>query len=193
MRVASSVSLLGRLGAFLLLLALGAGCKKDNASPTPSNTALLTGPTWRTADVRLIINGVEGVYTPPARDLTDTKFTADGKYTSTPASGGPATTGTWAFASNETQLVQTPANGAAADPFQLYKLTSTDLSLGYSFTPAQIQHALNNNNTSPTATDQLILTMVLASSTFTFPGNASPVSSSTQITSLGFRGNYKPK
>jgi hypothetical protein len=193
MRLSFSLSMYGRVCALPLLLAVMAGCKKDSATPTPSNTALLTGPTWRTADVRLTINGVEGVYTPAANSLTDTKFTADGKYTSTPVSGGTASTGTWTFASNETQLVETPTTGQASDPFQIYKLTSTDLSLGYSFTQAQVQHALNNNNTSPTVTDQLILGMVISSTTFTFPNNAPPVSSSTQITSLGFRGNFKAR
>jgi len=193
MRSAPSFSMHRHFFAFLLLITAVAGCKKDSAAPTPSNTALLTGPTWRTADVRLTINGVEGMYTPTAGSLTDLKFTTDGKYTSTPASGGTASTGTWAFASSETQLIETPTNGTAPPAYQIYTLSSADLGLGYSFTQAQVQHALNNNNTSPTSTDQLILALVLSSSAFTFPNNTPPVSSSAQITTLGFRTNFKAR
>ena len=187
-----SSSLPSRLCALLLLLAVLAGCKKDNATPTPSKTALLAGPTWRTADVRLTINGVEGVYTPAANSLTDTKFTTDGKYTSTPVSGGVATTGTWVFANGETQLIETPTNGTPSEPLQIFTLTTSDLGVGYSFTQAQVQHALNNNNTSPTLTDQLILAAVLSSSAFTFPNNTPPVSPA-QITSLSIRSNSKAR
>lgn len=48
----------------------------------------------------------------------------------------------------------------------------------------QTQHALSTNNTSPTATDTNIRTLLLASAAFTFPNITVPVSSFTQITSL---------
>lgn len=179
------------LPALLLLLA---GCKKkEDDTPGPSKTVLLTGATWHSTDVHLTINGVEGVYTPATKDTEDTKFGTDGKYTDTPADGSAVSTGTWALASNDTQLVITPTGQPAEDPIKLYTLTSTALALGVDYTQAQVAHAIDNNNTSPTNTDKTILGLVFASGVFTFPGGKAPVTSATQITSMGVRTNYKAK
>lgn len=184
-------SLTTRLLGLAVILTLAAGCKKDNPTPAPSNTSLLTGPTWRTNDYRLVINGTEGTYTPAAANKEDFKFTADGKFTDTPASA-PAYSGTWAFAANETQLQLTP-NPQAPDPIQLFTLTAADLAYGFTYNQTQVQHALSNTNNSPTATDTNIRNLVLATIAFTFPNNTLPVSNYTQITSLSFKATYKPK
>ena len=185
-----------KLLRYLLLLpalVLAASCSKKEDTPGPSKTSLLTGATWHSTDLRLTINGVEGVYTPATKDTDDIKFGTDGKYTDTPADGGAVGTGAWALASSESQLVLTPTGQVAQDPAKLYALTSTDLTIGTDYTQAQVQHAIDNNNTSPTSTDKTIAGLLFASGAFTFPGNKSPVTSATQITSMGFRANYKAK
>lgn len=107
----------------------------------------------------------------------------------TPASGPPST-GTWRFANNETQLLVTPAGGAARTQ-EVFGLSATSFSVGYRFTQAQVQAALAGQPV-PGVPAGLITLILLSASDFTFPAGT-PVFDASKITSLELRTNLVPK
>ncbi|MBC8083348.1 MAG: hypothetical protein H7Z21_09060, partial [Hymenobacter sp.] len=130
-----------KLPHFLLLfsLLLVAGCDKDDDDKAPSKAAQLTAVTWRESSYSLVINGAEGTQTIPAATAATYKYNSDGKLVITKA-GGTGTNGTWALASNDTQLTRTV--GSQTQTEQVFTLTATSFSSGLSFTQAQVQAAL---------------------------------------------------
>ena len=172
----------------LLLVALACSKNKDKDDPAPSKTALLTGVTWRENGSSLAINGVEGTQTVSAADADSYKFSSDGKLVVTPPSG-PATNGTWALSSDESQLTLTLDGQMITQ--QIFTLNATSLSTGVSFTQAQVQAALKGQAV-PGVPAGLIALILLSAGNYTFPANT-PTIYDYQITSLQLRANWVPK
>ena len=171
-----------------VLLCAAVSCKKDDEDKSPSKTAQLTAVTWRESSSSLVVNGVEGTQTTPAASADAYKFNTDGKLVLTEADG-TVKNGTWALASNDTQLAVT-LNGQTQTQ-QIFTLTATNLSSGYSFTQAQVQAALAGQPVAGVPSG-LIPLILLSASGFTFPAGTPPLSAN-QITRLQMRTNLVPK
>jgi hypothetical protein len=169
------------------LLSLTA-CKKDSEGTTPSKTAQLTAVTWRENSSSLVVNGVEGTQTTPAASADSYKFTTDGKLVVTEA-GGAVTNGTWALANNDSQLTLT-MNGQTQTQ-EIFALTPTSFSSGFSFTQAQVQTALAGQPVAGVP-NGLITLLILSAGGYTFPAGT-PTVNASQITSLQARINMVPK
>lgn len=172
----------------LISLLLVAGCNKDDDDKAPSKAAQLTAVTWRESSSSLVVNGVEGTQTTPAATADTYKFNSDGKVVVTEANG-TATNGTWALASNDTQITVTL--GSQTQTQQIFTLMATSFSSGYSFTQAQVQAALAGQPVAGVPSG-LITLIILSAGGFTFPSGTPPLNAS-QITSLQLRTNLVPK
>ncbi|MCR5887250.1 hypothetical protein LRS06_05545 [Hymenobacter sp. J193] len=168
---------------FALLLTVAA-CKKDKDNE-PSKTALLTAKAWKDDTQTLRLNTSEGTYKPSASSVSYYQFGADGKVTMGLNSGGATSTGTWAFAKEETQLAITSQGKTTT--FELFELTDNRLSFGFNYDQAQIQAALNNQNNS----SQLTL-LLLSAGSFTFAGGT-PNIPAAQLTSVQWKTNLIPR
>lgn len=174
-----------KLLRLLLLPALllgAAGCKKDSEN-SPSKSAQLTAVTWKESSTSLVINGVEGKQNIAPADADTYKFTSDGKVAVT--SGTTTTTGSWALANNDSQLVITPSSGPA-QTYELFAVDGSNLSYGYSFSQAQVQSAVNGQ-TPAGVPPGLISLLILSAGNFTFPPNTNIPAN--QITSMQYRIN----
>lgn len=168
-------------------LLLAASCNKDD-DKTPSKSAQLTAVTWRENSSSLVVNGVEGTQTTPPASASTYQFGTDGKVVQTKA-GGASSSGTWSLANNDTQLVM--ILGGQTQTQEIYTLSSTSFSAGFSFTQAQVQAALNGQSV-PGVPNGLITVILLSAGGFTFPVGTPPLNAS-QITSLQVRTNLVPK
>jgi hypothetical protein len=166
------------------LLSLGA-CKKDK-DKEPSKTDLLTNTTWKDSQEFLQLNGATGTRNTAAGSVNTYQFGRDGKVTVTPASG-PATSGTWAFASNETQL--TINNGSTSTTYEVFELSKDKMSFGYRYNQAQVQQAVAGGGGSE---GQLIRALILSAGNYTFPVGT-PTTPAAQLTSMQWGQTVVPK
>ncbi|WP_022824292.1 lipocalin family protein [Hymenobacter norwichensis] len=179
---------------FLRLLALpglalfAASCDKNDEDNLPSKAAQLTAVTWRESSSSLVVNGVEGIQTVPVASADSYKFSSDGKVVVTEASG-TATNGTWALTDNDNQVALTM--GGQTQTLQVFTLSATNLSLGTSFTEAQVKASLAGQ-TVPGMPNGSISLLLLSAGGFTFPPNTPTLNANT-ITSLQVRTNMVPK
>ncbi|WP_310396398.1 hypothetical protein [Hymenobacter sp.] len=180
------MKLLHSLLLFSLLLV--ASCGKDDDDKSPSKAAQLSAVTWRESSSSLVVNGVEGTQATPAASADTYKFNTDGKLVLTEA-GGAVKNGTWALASNDTQI--TVMLDGQTQTQQVFTLTATSFSAGYSFTQAQVQAALAGQPVTGVP-NGLISLILLSASGFTFPAGTPPVNAN-QINSLQVRTNLVPK
>lgn len=162
----------------LALLLTVAACKKDQ-DKEPSKTDMLTTGTWKDSQETLQLNSTTGTRTPAASSVSTYQFGRDGKLTVTPASG-PASTGTWAFANNETQLTIT--KGSSTSTFEVFELSKSKLTYGYRYDQAQIQAATSSSG-SGTTSGQVLLALLLSASYFTFPAGTATIPT-PQLTSV---------
>ena len=170
------------------LLLFAAGCDKDDNDNAPSKAAQLTAVTWKESGSSLVVNGVEGKQTTPPATADSYKLNPDGKVVLTEANG-TVTNGTWALASNDSQLTVTLSGQTQTQ--QIFALTATSFSAGFSFTGAQVQTALAGQPVAGVP-NGLIALILLSASGFTFPPNT-PTLNANQITSLELRTNLVPK
>lgn len=126
---------------FAQLLIFATSCKEDE-DVAPSNTSLLTGPTWKTAGLRVD----PGIQMPDGTIITDLytqdecfqddiiKFNTDKTYMDDDGANKcddvQTETGTWTFNPDETVLTQTSGNTSIS--YNIKELTKTDLKLTYS-------------------------------------------------------------
>lgn len=102
---------------------------------------------------------------------------------------GTVSNGIWAFASGESQLVVTLSGQTQTQ--QIFALTATSLSAGYSFTQARVQAAVAGQPV-PGVPNGLIGLILLSTGSFTFPAGTPPLNAN-QITSLELRTNLVPR
>jgi len=175
-------NLLLLLPAALLLVS---SCKKDDAPPTPSASERLTAVSWKESTQSLTLNGVEGTRSVAPTSANTYRFGADGRLTSTSASGTTSNVGTWALANNDTQLIITPAGSTQpGEPLQIFTLTASNLSYGSSYNQAQIQQALGGGS----GTSGMITLLLLSAGNLTFPAGT-PNINAAQLTSLQSKSN----
>lgn len=170
------------------LLLVAAGCKKDDDDKAPAKSAQLTAVTWRETSSSLVVNGAEGTQATPAASASTWQFSSDGKVVVT-RPNSTTSTGTWALAENDTRLTLT-LDGQTQNQ-QIFTLTGTSLSAGFSFTQAQVQTALAGQPVAGVP-NGLITLLLLSAGGFTFPAGTPPLNAS-QITSLQVRTNLAPK
>jgi hypothetical protein len=170
------------------LLVFAASCDKNDDDNSPSKAAQLTAVTWRESSSSLVVNGVEGTQTVPVASADSYKFSSDGKVVITEA-GGTATNGTWALTDNDNQVALTV--GGQTQTLQVFTLSATNLSVGTSFTEAQVKASLAGQ-TVPGVPTGLISLLVLSAGSYTFPLNT-PTINANSITSLQVRTNMVPK
>jgi hypothetical protein len=158
----------------LLALLLTAACKKD-AEPQPTKTDYLTGTTWKDSQTLLQLNTVVGTQTSSSPNTY--QFSRDGKVIQT-SSTSVVTTGTWQFASNETQL--TLNMGSKPSTVELFELTKDRLNFGVRYGQTEIQQAFNGGG--PNAS--IIQVLVLSAGSFTFPAGTNIPAA--QLTNMQF-------
>ncbi|RTQ45814.1 hypothetical protein EJV47_23560 [Hymenobacter gummosus] len=167
-----------------LLLSLAA-CKKDE-DKEPSKTDNLTNTTWKDSQDFLQLNGATGTRATAAGSVNTYQFARDGKLTVTPPSG-PASSGTWAFASNETQLVIN--NGSTSKTYEVFELSKDKVSFGYRYNQTQVQQAVAGGGGSE---GQLIRGLILSAGGYTFPAGT-PTTPAAQLTSIQWGQTVVPK
>jgi len=169
------------------LLFAVASCKKDkDKDPAPSKTDLITAKTWKDQSESLRLNTSEGTRTIAATDAESYQFGRDGKVTTTSASG-TTSSGTWAFANNETQFTIT--NGTNTTTFDIFDLSATSFSYGYSYNQSQIQQALGGGGGT---SGQFLVLLLLSAGNYTF-ASGTPNIPAAQLTSVQWKANTVPK
>lgn len=169
----------------LALVLTLAACKKDK-DKEPSKTDVLTTTTWKDSQETLQLNGTTGTRTTAAGSANTYQFGRYGKVTVTPPSG-TASSGTWAFVNNETQLSIT--SGSTTTTYEVFELTKDKLSFGYRYNQAQIQTAVAGGGGTE---GQMIRLLIFSAGGYTYPAGT-PTTPAAQLTSMQWGQTVVPK